>query len=277
MNHPYEELTNGQYAVVPQMPDAEYRQHPGLSQSQLKEFARSPGHYVASLAAERKESAALLFGTAYHNMLASHDGGKTAFIVRKKVDGRTKEGKDYNHKFEVDNAALIAAGVPVIDEDMANHVIAMVHKISEIPLVQELFEEPYQQELSMFTRQDDVLLKGRIDMLSGTTIVDWKTCEDASPQEVARSMRNFRYDLQDASYFALATACKVEVKRFIFAFQEKKPPYAVAFYSISDNDRFKAMAERKRLLASYRELMSVDEAHWPCFDVSKVGEITLWP
>jgi hypothetical protein len=71
--------------------------------------------------------------------------------------------------------------------------------------------------------------KCRPDWLSadGATIVDLKTCIDASPAGFAKAVANFGYQIQAAHYLAGTMA-----KRFIFVAVEKTAPYAIGVYEL---------------------------------------------
>lgn len=67
-------------------------------------------------------------------------------------------------------------------------------------------------------------------------IVDLKTTEDASPEGFAKSMANYRYDVQAAYYLdGIQQATGKRPKAFVFIAVEKKPPFAVGVY-VLDSD-----------------------------------------
>jgi hypothetical protein len=71
--------------------------------------------------------------------------------------------------------------------------------------------------------------KCRPDWLSadGATIVDLKTCQDASPAGFAKSVAQWSYQVQSAHYL-----CGTLATRFIFVAVEKTAPYAVGVYEL---------------------------------------------
>ena len=71
-----------------------------------------------------------------------------------------------------------------------------------------------------FWREDDI-------------IVDVKTTEDASPEEFSRSLAKWRYHVQAPFYMdGIELATGRRPKGFVFLVVEKKPPYAVAAYTL---------------------------------------------
>lgn len=262
--------------VLPDLQETEYRAYPALSQSLLKEFARSPRHYAQALAEPREATPALIFGQAFHAMMATlNEEGAKPYAVMPKVDGRTKEGKAVKEQFMADNAGAI-----IVSEDEASRLAGMRQSATKHPEIVRMLDECHSNELSLFAYQGGVLCKSRFDMLSGNTIVDWKTTEDASQKAVAYAIRDFRYDLQNAFYEEMARLCKVEVHRFVFVFFEKKPPYGIALYSISARSLEKASNERAKLIADFRDCVSVNKESpwqdWPCYG-NDIVELEVWP
>lgn len=98
-------------------------------------------------------------------------------------------------------------------------------------------------------REDDVL-------------VDLKTTDDASPEVFAKSMANWRYDVQDPFYTdGVKIATGRNVKAFVFIAVEKKPPYAVGVYVLDSASREIGRAMYQQDLKVYAECLAND--NWP--------------
>lgn len=98
-------------------------------------------------------------------------------------------------------------------------------------------------------REDDVL-------------VDLKTTDDASPEGFAKSMANWRYDVQDPFYTdGVKIATGRNVKAFVFIAVEKKPPYAVGVYVLDSASREIGRATYQHDLKVYAECLAND--NWP--------------
>lgn len=98
-------------------------------------------------------------------------------------------------------------------------------------------------------REDDVL-------------VDLKTTDDASPEGFAKSMANWRYDVQDPFYTdGVKIATGRNVKAFVFIAVEKKPPYAVGVYVLDSASREIGRAMYQHDLKVYAECLAND--NWP--------------
>lgn len=274
--HHIPEIKAGKGIVIPDLADPEYRAYPALSQSALKEYAKSPRHYAHSLVEQREPTPALLFGQAFHAMMAVvDDPNAKPYAAMPKVDGRTKEGKAAKEQFMLENAGAI-----IVSDDEAKRLSGMKQAALGHSEVRKFLDECNSKELSLFSYDEGVLCKGRLDMLSGTTIVDWKTIDDASPKSVAYSIREYRYDLQDSFYTSLARKCDVEVRSFVFVFIEKKPPHGIALYSISARSLEKADAERIELMQKLQDCAHAYKGQpwqeWPCYG-EDIVELEVWP
>lgn len=93
-------------------------------------------------------------------------------------------------------------------------------------------------------------------------IVDLKSCEDASLDGFAKSVANWRYDVQDAFYsdgFEAVTGRKP--KGFVFIAVEKKPPYAVGVYILDAETKEIGRAQYREDLDKFAECKAKDV--WP--------------
>ena len=80
--------------IIENLSNDEYHSdHKSVSNSMLKILSRSPAalhHYMIN---EKKQSDAMIFGSAFHKFILERDDFEEEFIVAPKVDRRTKEGK----------------------------------------------------------------------------------------------------------------------------------------------------------------------------------------
>lgn len=234
MELPTSNITGKDSAFLAEVTDSYYRNSVGLSQSSLKTFLVSPAHYLASLEEVREPTKAMNFGSAFHaNMLAPEPND--LYAVKKKVDGRSKEGKAYNEQFEIENLSKI-----IIDEDEHSTIIAMADSIMGHSEALKLMSGLTHKEFAVFGTADlgsgkEVRLKGLIDGYSetGRYVIDLKSAEDASPHGARKAIWDRRYDIQNCQYKWLLENAGKPVDAFYFIFCEKKPPYAVGVYCIS--------------------------------------------
>jgi hypothetical protein len=93
-------------------------------------------------------------------------------------------------------------------------------------------------------------------LVLGGTIVDLKTCTDASPSGFARACAAFGYHVQAAHYLNVTFA-----ERFVFIAVEKTFPYAVGVYEL-DAAAMAAGKEQCRIgLQTISDCRAINE--WP--------------
>ena len=89
---------------------------------------------------------------------------------------------------------------------------------------------PDRAELTAIAQIDGVWCRAMVDFAPADQrlpLVDFKTCEDASPEACRRSVESYGYDLQMAHYLAVWEAATGEKRSFLFVFQEKSPPHEI--------------------------------------------------
>jgi hypothetical protein len=234
------------------MTEADYRKALGLSQSSLKIFSKSAGHYLASTEEQAEPTDAMILGSVFHAIMLQPDEAKNLYAVKLKMDGRSKEGKAYNENFAVENA-----GKFIINVEQEAQLMAMAKSILSHPKASQLLADSDYKELPVFgtypTPYGDVRLKGLIDAYDSERgfVNDIKTCEDASPEGFRKAIWDRRYDLQDVQYSWLLENAGKPVNQFNFICVEKKNPFAVAVYSISAESLLKSAGRWEDLVIEF--------------------------
>lgn len=102
-----------------------------------------------------------------------------------------------------------------------------------------------------------------LKQLPGLTLaVDYKSCADASPTAVSRSIRDYSYHQQDALYIdGIQAVLAPEQVRFVFVFQAKTAPYLITVRELHQQDRDIGRARNDRALRLYAECEST--GIWP--------------
>ena len=271
MTKPMNQITDGTEPLIAQLKDADYRSSDGLSKSMLTHFLRSPAHYLSACDAIVKPTEAMNFGTAFHAEILQ--GSPLDFYaVKKKVDGRTADGKKYNAEFLAENADKA-----IIDEEEYNAILGMKQGLYKNETAHKLMNELTHREISFFGTRNNanpdikpVRLKGLLDGYSSATgaIIDIKTCEDASPVGFKRAIRNFRYDIQDIHYSWLVNNAGKPFSGFYFIAVEKSPPYACAVYKVGMTTRIKTMSEWQYAIDYYGVCQSTGD--FPAYPTSTI-------
>ncbi len=204
--------------------NADYHADPAISASQLKTVMQSPYHYWSRyLDPDRVAmvpTAAMRFGSLAHCAVLEPDELSKRYQLA--PDRRTKEGK-------AAVAEMAAAGIEAVSEADMVLAVNMAVAVHGHPTAGALLQSGQAEQSFWF---DDIATgmrcKCRPDWFDGTTIVDLKTCQDASPAGFARAVAQWSYQVQAAHYLAGTLAT-----RFIFVAVEKIAPYAIGVYELN--------------------------------------------
>ena len=110
--------------------------------------------------------------------------------------------------------------------------------------------------------------KCRPDWFDGETIVDLKTCQDASPAGFAKAVAAFHYQLQAAHYL-----CGTLAKRFIFVAVEKSAPYAVGVYELDQEALVHGSIARHNALLRLQDCRAINS--WPGYTDGGIQTLQL--
>ena len=246
--------------------NADYHADPAVSASQLKTVMQSPYHYwSAYLNPDRVAmvpTAAMRLGSLTHCAVLEPDELTKRYQLA--PDRRTKEGK----------AAVVemaAAGIEAVSEADLAQALQMADAVRSNSTVSSLLSNGAAETSHWW---DDVATgmrcKCRPDWLSadGETIVDLKTCVDASASGFSSAVGRFSYQLQAAHYL-----CGTLAKRFVFAAVEKSAPYAVGVYELDQEALVHGSIARHNALQRLQDARSINE--WPGYTDNGIETISL--
>jgi hypothetical protein len=251
--------------IVSGMPNAEYHAlTEAVGSTGLRRLAKSPLHFFgATLDPDRpaasEPTAAMFGGTLTHCALLEPHALDTRYVVKPPGhDGRTREGKAWLETVggrEAISAQQLASSL---------HQAQMMRALPEIGG----FLATGEAEVSAFwvDKRTGVFCKCRPDWVSPrgdrVVLLDVKTTQDASPRGFARSVWNYRYDLQAAFYSeGFEQASGLMVMGFVLVAVETEWPHACASYMIDDADMERARDQNHELLELYRRCQAVNS--WP--------------
>lgn len=194
-----------------------------LSYSSLKEFAKSPSHYIHYINAKREPSKEMNFGSLLHCMIMYSQQFTELFAVAPDVDKRTKDGKATWEQFVSQNEGKTV--VTGEDVDTAHEITAKLFSNSNIKDVVHgcsEFEKEWRTEI------DGLPFRGFLDGVSDNYILEVKSTSDANPSSFSRDFHNRMYYIQAALY-KMATG-----KDIMYLVVETKAPYNSFLAPITD-------------------------------------------
>lgn len=229
-----------------------------VSKSALDEADRSLAHYKAWVeGTEREPTPALLFGQALHMaVLETEKFLQTYAVLPNFGDGRTTAAKEKKARWLAENGGK----KPLTQED-AEAIQGIYRSIQSHQLAGKMIRDGM-SEVTLRWRDEEtgIECKGRADYYVDKldAAFDIKTTEDARAEFFARSMALYRYHVQHAFYADGFRSIGQPLQNFVFIAAEKRPPYAVALYTLSD--KHVAIGERamRRNLRSIRDAIEAD-------------------
>lgn len=220
--------------LYPDMPAEAYhadvlKQHGTRSLSSSgarKILATCPAQYVYDADNPPEPSDALRIGSAAHEWLLEGETWPQRHVVLPDdFNGRTKAGKGQLEAIE-------ASGKRAVKFEEFEAIKAMVEALRAHPIGGTAFQHG-RREVSGFWQDDEtgVWRRVRWDYLPdrGRILVDYKTCQDAHPDAIARGVHTYGYHQQAAWYCEAAKVLDAveDDPLFLIVFQQKTAPYLV--------------------------------------------------
>lgn len=266
-------------AIQHNMDIYEYHAHPAISNSGLSLIAKCPRYYqyekYESDPEEREEKKRhFVIGTAYHALLMEKELFKQRFFIWSGAPKNTKEGKaDYAQ------AEIEAAGRILLKQQEMDEVIALAQAtVADKSALRYIGMDGGVVEASIFWDDpvNGVQCRCRPDLIFPDLdiIVDFKTVADASEEAFGRAIFNYGYDRQAYFYSkGYEAATGRQVKKFVFITPEKKPPYLVGVYPISEVALLSGQMRTEKLLENYADCLKSNI--WPGLNEGQEKEISI--
>lgn len=166
-----------------------------LSYSSLKEFSKSPAHYVAYLNKKVEPTKEMLFGSLVHCMLLTPSIFLDKFAVMPNIDRRTTVGKQAYEDFTKQSEGKDV--VTEQDYDDANNLVNKVisnQTIAEVIQNCDSFEKEWRYEIN------GLPVRGFYDGVAIDYILEVKTTSDAEPRAITADFFKRQYHMQAGMY-----------------------------------------------------------------------------
>ena len=168
-----------------------------LSYSSIKEFAKSPSHYIKYLTKDRKDTPELIFGSALHCVLLTPGSFNDQFIVTDKFDLRKKEDKA---KYELVMLEAAAGNKKVLQSDVHDTLIEITNKVLENDEFVQILDMAHTIEQKEYLEIFGLPFIRIKDIETDDAIIDIKSTQDASIESMNKDFFNYQYYLQAAIY-----------------------------------------------------------------------------
>ena len=239
---------------ISDMPNDIYHStHGFISKSGLDLINKSPAHYMYG--AQREPSRSMHLGSAIHCAILEPDVFERDYLLLKDVkDRRSSAYKEALNIHKPEN---------ILTSTEANTVSGMYESAMSDKRIVNWLRDVNHTEISLFTKcpNTGVSMRCRYDAITNDGYaIDLKSTRDASPDEFAKSIYNFRYHVQAALYsdaYEFATGKKL--KGFIFLVVESEMPHATMVYELDDISLDIGRREYQRNLKTYAECLQTNE------------------
>jgi exodeoxyribonuclease VIII len=244
----------------------EYHASEGLSRSALMSFRKTPYHYWNEYLnperpAKKEASPALTFGNLLHTYILEPDKILERYIVVKKIDRRTKEGKMYWDELE-----LTKGNREIITEEVFAEAEKIAESVTKHDQARELITgAQFEKSIYWNDPHTGLLCKARPDIWHVNMVCDLKSTMNAGAREFQNSLYQYGYYIQAGMICeALRHVLDVDIRNFIFIALEKEFPYAHAIYKLDELALEQGIAVFKNTLLKIKEC--VDKNEWPSYE-----------
>jgi len=246
--------------IIHDMPAADYFAIDALSNSIAKiGLSRSWFHARQSMkGGMRAFSDEFDLGTAAHELLL--EGSAARICIIDAENWRTKAAKESRDKARSDGMTPILAKHNRALTEMVDQARMFVDKTEFAGIFMR-----GRAEETLVWHDEGLRCKSRMDWLTdaGDIIMDYKTTENAVPEQFGRSIAKYGYDFQAEWYSRGIEAVTNSRPLFIFLAQESSYPYACSLHSLSNAYQEIAQAKVQRAIDEYRACLEFDE--WPAY------------
>lgn len=228
------------------MPDDYYHSTEGfISKSSLSALKASPFRFFKG--AKFKQTKAMQIGTAIHcALLEPQKFAEQYRLLPDVTDKRSKAYKDAVKEF---------AGLEVLAGTDAKNINGMMDAVLENDAARELLQSDGWCELSGFHTDPEtgIKLRHRFDKLTDDGCgVDVKKTQSVHPDELAKTIYKYGYDMQDALYSdAYEAITGRKLNQFYFIFVEESYPHEVAVVYLDDISKQVGRDQYKNLLVDF--------------------------
>jgi len=210
------------------MPAADYFARQEVSRSELVDVLKAPAKFPHKRANPITPTPAMQFGSLVHALMLTPDQFDAEFLVSQESSRRTKAWKADVERAAIEGRECILQSDKDKAQECADAATAAFPKI---------VDECRKEVAILATHAETgIRVRARLDLLHAGYVADLKTTKDASQESFARSVGNFRYDIQAAFYGDLGGAANgLEHLPFLFACVETEAPYMTAQWDLSED------------------------------------------
>lgn len=224
-----------------------------LSYSALKQFKKSPAHYYEHVTAKKVPTPALIRGGLVDCLLLTPDKFEKEYFILPEINRRTTEGKAIYEKLLHENEGKLLISQQDLDEArlIVERVKADKYAANYLNNIVET-----QRKMIWRNKEFDLPMIGYVDFIcdvDGQKFAgEFKTTQDADPNNFERSISRFDYHLQTAVYLDAFKRIGYEFPEMIHIAVETSEPYACSVMMMSHDMIEIGKQELNTLLQHFR-------------------------
>lgn len=252
----------------------EYKAADAANASGLKAIRRSPAHYQY-FKANPKKTDAKDFGSLLHTLVLEPEWLERRAKRKKKVDGRTKEGKAYNEAFN----AELEPGVLAVDEVEFDNLLRARDNLMKNSWTKRVMGKGKNEQSAFFLETVDdkkIFCKSRIDKICNGWTIEVKTAANASKHRFNNDIIKFGYDIQaymQRRAFEESEKCSPEGHMWLCV--ESDEVFGVAIYTAEPRIIEHGCWKAQKALMTYAECY--ESGVWPCYEEKPVAlDLPAW-
>lgn len=253
-----------------------------LSYSSLKQFQKSPQHYIEYILKKRTATDAMYLGNLFDCILLTPERFEETYHVYKKIDGRTKAGKE--QKLEIQD--IWDSGKVCVSEDMYYTAKKMVTSVlMDDDAMYYIDKFKYTQSKIEWTHKPTGLKSiGYYDGESDKEdkdyfIADIKSAADASEWKFIKQAHDLGYHIQAGGYTMGAKIKYFKFPDFVNIVVESSAPYGVNVLRATKEYLELAQNEYEQSLVAFKYCLDNNLWHksysFIRFDSLRYAQLTL--
>lgn len=250
------------------MTETAYRQSPGLNFSTMKYYLRSPAHYKEALNQPQTDTEALIFGRAFHTYILEREKFLSEWNIINYQERPEPDKTMASAKNKAWKAELMARAC-VIDTEQMLQIMQMDIILRSNKACSKLISFCDKEKTLEWTDPETgILCKARTDMSESVhtgTVLDLKTCQDASYSKFRKTLFDYHYYLQMAHYAnGLEALTGRPHERHIIIAIEKDAPHGFGIYQFDEMTMNFARAVCNKIYRLHAECL--EKNHWPGYE-----------
>jgi hypothetical protein len=259
-----------------------------LSYSSLKQFKRSPEHFVHYLNSKFTQTPAMVFGSLLDKMVLTPGTWEEDFVVKPEKNALLKDlveeyGKELgrikydNQKADYQKWVELNAGKTFVTQEQIDTAKIITEKVFANEAAMELLNRitETQRRVEFTDKETGLKVCGYEDGKGVGLIMDLKSCQSAEPEDFLRQALKLGYHLQAGVYTEAEKHIGFEFPEYYFLAVETSEPYGIAVMRASEEFIELGKVELRSLLDNFKYCLDNKLFHQSYEFRNKFGPIIL--